>query len=955
MSSATPFGFPNATELLMHSATIPHYLYTAQVGGQSESPGDGSISAGESTVTSIKTENWTNTPTARRILENRGFHQAQQETSHSTVDRLALLASVASESMFGSDSSSPAHFTPNMSAYISGPNAQSEALQTLHLMNSNFTGYGDSSNTGNMVLYNTGTGAVGGGQGSPLGSSEQHQQHFARFTLPSAVNQTSYSHPSHMATLSNTELSHQNTSADLYSKRTSNQGYNWGGGSEFSFLPSGHVGESNQEIGTHINLMKPGQLSTSDISHFGVGSLNASTYHEQAPLFANNVATAHGVNMDNLQAPSSAGHILSLSLSPQQPSVMQQLHSFSIQQNEPTTNFFHGLSNAGSDGLSKEGMFPSNKCTGNNVGGSFTIPSCENMLGAGYHPQLNAADNRHVDLFASHLTVGSYGSKYLKPAQELLNEVVSVGQGLKSSTLKRSKSQSWTTGLSSGNDSSFMKSVNVVMESPKTALISWNGGKEAEAIGTATTSTSMPGNSENLAETVVELSSADRQELQAKRAKLVGMRDEVDRRYKQYYHQMQVVATSFESAAGLGAAAAYTALALQTISKHFRCLRDAITGQIQATCKALGEEEVSGITRGQTSKLRFIDQELRQQRALRQLGMMQQQAWRPQRGLPEHSVSILRAWLFEHFLHPYPKDADKIMLAKQTGLNRNQVSNWFINARVRLWKPMVEEMYIEETKEAEAEIADQGGGGNEDSGGEGEMAGMSGDATSSEFSKPFKQPKLSDEKGQGFGDMKGVASYSSDLLQGRILSTGSPSDHLLLQEKEGMRQGAMKLRPASQDVPSLLAAEYKTTKASMDCAIDVDNKVTRPEDSYKEPYGVTTHSGFVQADQLNLAGYGSYQLNGMNRYGHENFGNASYAANGGVSLTLGLQHCEGLTFSGGQQHYATQGGTPHLLTNRREEDGSADYYNVNENGYEVLGLQSRKPFPAHMLCHDFVV
>lgn len=27
-----------------------------------------------------------------------------------------------------------------------------------------------------------------------------------------------------------------------------------------------------------------------------------------------------------------------------------------------------------------------------------------------------------------------------------------------------------------------------------------------------------------------------------------------------------------------------------------------------------------------------------------------------------------------------------------------KVSNWFINARVRLWKPMVEEMYLEETK-----------------------------------------------------------------------------------------------------------------------------------------------------------------------------------------------------------------------------------------------------------------
>lgn len=33
-----------------------------------------------------------------------------------------------------------------------------------------------------------------------------------------------------------------------------------------------------------------------------------------------------------------------------------------------------------------------------------------------------------------------------------------------------------------------------------------------------------------------------------------------------------------------------------------------------------------------------------------------------------------------------------------------QVSNWFINARVRLWKPMVEEMYVEEMK------AEQDGG-----------------------------------------------------------------------------------------------------------------------------------------------------------------------------------------------------------------------------------------------------
>ncbi|KAL6993648.1 hypothetical protein U1Q18_011760 [Sarracenia purpurea var. burkii] len=47
----------------------------------------------------------------------------------------------------------------------------------------------------------------------------------------------------------------------------------------------------------------------------------------------------------------------------------------------------------------------------------------------------------------------------------------------------------------------------------------------------------------------------------------------------------------------------------------------------------------------------------------------------------------------------YPSDADKHLLARQTGLSRNQVSNWFINARVRLWKPMVEDMYQQESKD----------------------------------------------------------------------------------------------------------------------------------------------------------------------------------------------------------------------------------------------------------------
>lgn len=134
----------------------------------------------------------------------------------------------------------------------------------------------------------------------------------------------------------------------------------------------------------------------------------------------------------------------------------------------------------------------------------------------------------------------------------------------------------------------------------------------------------------------------------------------VEQRYRQYHHQMQIVVTSFEQAAGIESAKSYTDLALQTISKQFRCLKDAITAQIKATSKSLGvgednDHSMGGGVKGTTeagSRLKFVDHQIRQQRALQQLGMIQHNAWRPQRGLPERAVSVLRAWLFEHFLHP---------------------------------------------------------------------------------------------------------------------------------------------------------------------------------------------------------------------------------------------------------------------------------------------------------------
>lgn len=117
---------------------------------------------------------------------------------------------------------------------------------------------------------------------------------------------------------------------------------------------------------------------------------------------------------------------------------------------------------------------------------------------------------------------------------------------------------------------------------------------------------------------------------------------------------MRAVVLSFEAVAGEGAATVYSALAAKVMSRHFRCLRDGIVGQVDAIKKAMGEKDTvaPGTTRGETPRLKLIDQCIRQQRAFQQAGMMESHPWRPQRGLPERSVSILRAWLFEHFLHP---------------------------------------------------------------------------------------------------------------------------------------------------------------------------------------------------------------------------------------------------------------------------------------------------------------
>lgn len=472
-------------------------------------------------------------------------------------------------------------------------------------------------------------------------------------------------------------------------------------------------------------------------------------------------------------------------------------------------------------------------------------------------------------------------SKYLKAAQQLLDEVVNVRKALKRPNNERNQSSHEHETRSAKNGDA--------------------GTKNDSSMLTASGASSNP--QETGSNSTCELSHAEKQDLQNKLTKLLYMLDEVDRRYNQYYHQMQIVVSSFDVIAGCGASKPYTALALQTISRHFRCLRDAIAGQVRATRKSLGEHENSGNDKGVgITRLRYVDQQLRQQRALQQLGMIQQHAWRPQRGLPENSVSILRAWLFEHFLHPYPKDSDKIMLARQTGLTRSQVSNWFINARVRLWKPMVEEMYKEEIGSVDMDSI---------SSSENAVKATKGD------NKTFEDDKEEDlqQSASSTATERCSAGDIIDLKSDQVSNLGNSSSNRLASFQNGAH----------------IEARNELVKPSEELRPNVNNSSFFPD--------AIVHSQ-GESDRF-MAAAAAYHMSELGRFGTV----------GGVSLTLGLQHCEG----GGMPMPA---GTHHGFAAMRGDD----MYNAAASSlgetvhFECVNSGNPQPrFGASHLYHDFVV
>ncbi|CAL0327128.1 unnamed protein product [Lupinus luteus] len=176
---------------------------------------------------------------------------------------------------------------------------------------------------------------------------------------------------------------------------------------------------------------------------------------------------------------------------------------------------------------------------------------------------------------------------------------------------------------------------------------------------------------------------------ESKKSQLLVLLQLVDDRYSHCLDEIHTVVSAFHAATELDPQI-HAHYALRRISILHKEFRERISSHI------LRMESDFNKSCSDENSDRFVETSfIQNQWALQQLKRKNHQLWRPQRGLPERSVSVLRDWMFQNFLHPYPKDAEKHLLAVKSGLTRGQVSNWFINARVRLWKPMIEEMYAE--------------------------------------------------------------------------------------------------------------------------------------------------------------------------------------------------------------------------------------------------------------------
>ena len=244
------------------------------------------------------------------------------------------------------------------------------------------------------------------------------------------------------------------------------------------------------------------------------------------------------------------------------------------------------------------------------------------------------------------------------------------------------------------------------------------------------------------------------------------------------------------------------------------------------------------------------------------------------------------------------------------------MSNWFINARVRLWKPMVEEMYSEEVKEQE-----QSGSQDDDNNNNNKR-----------------------ECNKESGSTTSAAHQSNSSVVG---SMQAHSGFNLVGLSDMQRSPKQPRSSEMQNSPNTIIS------MDMDMRPDEASEAIISTKFAKERHGKDGYS-FISDSTYSVGDFG--------RFNPEEMAAPRFQGNS-VSLTLGLPHCENLSVSGahGQQSFLS----PQSIQMGRRSSlemgtGDTDFCVINapqashsNTGYGNIDIQSRKRFAAQLLP-DFV-
>jgi Associated with HOX len=111
---------------------------------------------------------------------------------------------------------------------------------------------------------------------------------------------------------------------------------------------------------------------------------------------------------------------------------------------------------------------------------------------------------------------------------------------------------------------------------------------------------------------------------------------------------MQHVISEFQYKLGMDVAANIcTPFALDAISVIYKSLREKISSEILLFSK---KDNVMDCLSERPRDVESLF--LQKQWVVQQMKRTEHSCWRPRRGLPEKSVSVLRKWMFQNFLRP---------------------------------------------------------------------------------------------------------------------------------------------------------------------------------------------------------------------------------------------------------------------------------------------------------------